>query len=570
MKNNGLYRRKLKVSPWGRFRGAFYFFCFISHISFSQINLVPNPSFEDTIACPSSPGQINFATSWINPTMASPDYMNSCNTTQFGVPSNYLGVQNAHTGKAYALVGMYCYCPGSNNYREYIQVSLNNFLIKDEKYCIEFYVSLMNGKYLEYAVNNIGVYFSTTAVSSTNYDPLPYVPQVINPPSNPLTNTGVWTKVSGQYISQGGERYITIGNFNDNATSDTVFIKKGSSLQSGYYIDDVSVIHLDADAGKDTAICKGSSLQLGRATSAGLAYNWQPATSLSNTSIAQPIATPTVTTTYYLTATLNGGCAKQDTVTVTVVNANAGNDTTLCKGSSVTLGTTALTGVTYNWLPTTGLNNATLAQPTATPTSTTTYTLIASANGCTQTDAVSITVLPFQTPISNAGTAQTICLGDTLNIGATATVGYKYVWQPNINLSDASSANPFAFPKQTTLYTLTVMDTASTYLCKTTSKDSVLITIDECPPILPNVFTPNGDGVNDVFIINNLTPGSTINIYNRWGTLVWNPSPLERGRGEAFWDGRTPAGLPCVEGVYYYIVNLPDGKMYKGFLELLR
>ncbi len=221
------------------------YFSLLAVRSFSQTNLVPNPSFEDTVHCPNNAGQINYATFWINPTMASPDYMNICNTGMFGVPSNYAGTQNVHTGNAYALIATYgSVAFTSNSYREYIQVPLTSLLIQGEIYCVEFYVSLANGQYTEYAVNNIGAYFSPLAVSSTNYDPLPYVPQIVNPSSNPLTNIGVWTKVSGMFIAQGGEHYLTIGNFNNNAASDTVFIKptSASDKSSGYYIDDVSVI----------------------------------------------------------------------------------------------------------------------------------------------------------------------------------------------------------------------------------------------------------------------------------------------------------------------------------------
>ncbi len=536
--------------------------------SFSQTNLVPNPSFEDTVLCPNNPGQLNYARFWVNPTLASPDYMNTCNRGQLGVPVNYIGVQNARTGNAYAFLGVYCFCGGSsNNYREYIQVPLNTMLLKGELYCIEFYVSLSNGLTAAYALNNIGAYFSGTAVSSTDKDPLPYLPQVVNPSSNPLTNVGVWTKVSGQFIAQGGEHYLTIGNFNDNATSDTVFIKNTitSSKEADYYIDDVSVMHIDADAGKDTAICKGNSIQIGRVTSAGITYSWQPATGLSSAGIAQPIATPTVTTTYYLAATLMGGCTKQDTVTITVVSADAGRDTALCEGSGMILGSASLKGVNYNWLPTEGLNKADIAQPIAIPATPTTYTLIATANGCVRMDTVNIAIMPYQKPISNPGIAQTICQGDTVSLGIAATPGYKFTWSPIFYLNNINSSQPFAFPKQTTYYALTVTDTVSNYLCKTSTIDSVLITVDECWPLLPNIFTPNGDGINDEFVLTNLTAGSSMRIYNRWGNEV-----ISYKVGDISWDGRMRSGVACAEGIYYYIISVPGGKTYTGVIQLAR
>lgn len=536
--------------------------------SFSQTNLVPNPSFEDTIACPLHAGQLNYATFWRNPTMASPDYMNACNIGSFGVPINYIGVQNAHTGKAYAFIGVYCFCGGSsNNFREYIQVPLNLALKMGETYYAEFYVSLSNGVASAYAVNNLGAYFSDTAVSSADKDPLPYLPQVLNSSTNPLTNISVWTKVSGQFIARGGEHYLTIGNFNDNATSDTVFIKQTtqSFKESDYYIDDVSVMHLNAEAGRDTAICEGDSIMLGRITSNDLIYSWQPSIGLSNPNIAQPIATPTVTTTYYLTATLNGSCAKQDTITITVVNADAGKDTSLCEGSEVRLGETPIKGVSYDWQPISGLDSYNIAQPIAAPSKTTTYTLTTMTSGCILKDTVTVNILPYKIPIAKAGTSQTICIGDTILIGETEMAGYKYSWSPSLSLINSYSSQPSAFPKQTTTYFLTVTDTATAYLCKTSISDSVLITVDDCLPILPNVFTPNSDGINDEFIISNLPLESNVIIYNRWGQEIINYKLRDKN-----WYGEDYSGTTCMEGVYYYIVSLPNGKAYKSSLELMR
>ena len=359
---------------------------------------------------------------------------------------------------------------------------------------------------------------------------------------------------------------MTIGNFNDNVTSDLVFIKTGTqSQESDYYVDDVSVIHINADAGKDTAICKGNSIMLGRIAGNGLMYSWQPSINLSNPNIAQPIATPTVTTTYYLTATLNGSCAKQDSITITVVNADAGKDTSLCEGNGVRLGKIPLKGVSYNWQPVSGLNSSSIAQPIAAPSKTTTYTLTIMSSGCILKDTVTVNILPYKISIAKAGTSQTICIGDTILIGETEIAGYKYSWSPSLSLINSYSSQPSAFPKQTTTYFLTVTDTATAYPCQTSNTDSVLITTDECDPLLPNIFTPNGDGINDEFVIYNLPLESNVTIYNRWGQSIISYQLMNRS-----WDGRSRKNELCVTGVYYYIITLPNGKMYKNSLQLTR
>jgi gliding motility-associated-like protein len=82
---------------------------------------------------------------------------------------------------------------------------------------------------------------------------------------------------------------------------------------------------------------------------------------------------------------------------------------------------------------------------------------------------------------------------------------------------------------------------------------------------IPNIFSPNGDGINDTFIIENLPAGAAVQIYNRWGALVaeWN-------KPDAAWDGRTKGGSPVSAGVYYYIVTLPYAERMKGFVEVIR
>ncbi|MFV8328511.1 hypothetical protein, partial [Flavobacterium sp. ZS1P14] len=146
-----------------------------------------------------------------------------------------------------------------------------------------------------------------------------------------------------------------------------------------------------ANAGSDVTInCTTPSAILG--ATGGVSYSWSPATGLSATNSATPTATPVTTTTYTVTVTGANGCTKTDDVIVTVDKAlpaaNAGSDVTInCTTPSATLGATG--GVSYSWLPATGLSATNSATPTATPVTTTTYTVtVTGANGCTKTDDV--------------------------------------------------------------------------------------------------------------------------------------------------------------------------------------
>ncbi len=161
---------------------------------------------------------------------------------------------------------------------------------------------------------------------------------------------------------------------------------------------------------------------------------------MSSSTISNPTANPTVTTTYTLTATNTAsGCTATDSIDVsvntTVPTANAGTDfTKSCStnASGAQIGSTAVTGVTYLWSPTTGLSSSTASNPTANPTVTTTYTLTATntASGCTATDTVVVTV-ETDVVAANAGTDFTkSCTSNTngKQIGASSVTGVTYSW----------------------------------------------------------------------------------------------------------------------------------------------
>jgi len=216
----------------------FFALCSLFSSSFSQTNLVPNPSFENYSSCPTNQGQINLCTGWYSATTNTPDYFNTCNTASFGCPSNACGFQNTYFGNAYT--GIYTYFAG--NEREYLQIMLVDSLIAGKKYCVSFFVSPAdNFKY----GTTVSAFISSTPISSGNNFNLNYIPQ-INTPSNQINNPNLWTEVIGNYFAVGGEKYLTIGNFMNDATIDTILLQPDTSSLptccAYYYIEDVSVV----------------------------------------------------------------------------------------------------------------------------------------------------------------------------------------------------------------------------------------------------------------------------------------------------------------------------------------
>ena len=212
-------------------------------------NLVLNPSFEDTIACPTTtaiPMQCKY---WYTANIGSPDYFSEqpdifCGTSP--VPLSNAGYQYARTGIAYVglVTLMQPLNPNYLNRREYIGGELSDTLKQGHEYCVSFYISV--AEELKYVTDGIGLYLSIdSAVDYTINTNLPFVPQISNPSGNIIYDTLNWVQISGTYIANGGEKYLTIGNFKDNANTMIDSINNSvpqSQYESYLFIDDVSVI----------------------------------------------------------------------------------------------------------------------------------------------------------------------------------------------------------------------------------------------------------------------------------------------------------------------------------------
>ena len=237
---------------------------------------------------------------------------------------------------------------------------------------------------------------------------------------------------------------------------------------------------LQAQAGSVNVICASANTPItigGTPTATGgtppYVYTWGPSAGLSSTTIPNPIATVSFTTTYYVTVTDSKGCVSIDSVKINQLPspvANAGRDTALCLGFGDILGgnPTASGGTgsyQYSWTPTVGLNANNTSNPSAFPLTTTTYQVVVTdSNGCQASDAVTITI--HQNPTANAGANMTItsCVGDTAFLGGTPTASggtpsYTYTWSPGTGLSSTSASNPYVTGiPSSTLYGLTVTD----------------------------------------------------------------------------------------------------------------
>lgn len=216
----------------------------------------------------------------------------------------------------------------------------------------------------------------------------------------------------------------------------------------------------------DVAACANTPVQL--TASGGGTYRWFPATGLSDPNIANPIATVSAATTYKVVVTGASGCKDSAMTTISIKEApvmvSAGGGA-ICRGDSVQLGVSG--GVSYQWFPSTGLSNANVGNPKASPATNTTYkVVVTAASGCKDSLNVTVTVndLPTVTVSANAA----VCPGDSAQLNAGG--GASYEWSPAAGLSNAFTANPKASPAAPTTYTVTAISAMG---CRSTATTTV-------------------------------------------------------------------------------------------------
>lgn len=324
---------------------------------------------------------------------------------------------------------------------------------------------------------------------------------------------------------------------------------------------------------RSQVLCLGDAITL--TANGGGSYVWSPSTGLSNTTIANPVASPTSSTIYRVQVTTDKGCMNQDSVMITVaqpIDVTASGTADLCRGLSQQL--TASGATTYQWINnTTGLNNTAISNPVAKPDVTSTYTVVGyDAYNCFR-DTAAVTITVRDLPTVNAGPDVMVPAGTPHQLTAAASNDVtNWLWSPGTHLDCVACPSPMATPKMETAY---VVKVNNQWGCS--AMDTVVLKL-QCAIAnvrISDAFTPNNDGKNDVFYIS----GSGIKlirylrIYDRWGGLMYEKTAFGIDDRSSAWDGKVN-GQPVATGTYVYVTELEcsSGERFvkKGTVTLIR
>ena len=331
--------------------------------------------------------------------------------------------------------------------------------------------------------------------------------------------------------------------------------------------DDITIIVNplpNANAGFNVNICEGDNITLN--ASGGETYLWTPSSYVNHDTIASPLAFPDTSMQFIVQVTDSNSCIASDTMLAIVFMIYTVDDTTICNGDSAKLNVFGQPSINFLWTPNTNISDSSIINPWVYPNSTTTYTITATnSQGCIDQDDVVVEISDVQALFTSDLDGG--CDGAIVTFINTSDPSLDFTWHFNdgSTSTDEIVEHTFAFDENFYAY----LEVTNFLGCIDSSffSGNTLSFEDYFDINIPNVFTPNGDNENDMFIVE--VPGKIyecvdMKIYNRWGQVVF----ISTGNNLK-WDGRTNVGIPAPEGTYFYTIDIKE-KSYNGSLSLFR
>lgn len=495
---------------------------FLSSISVNSQNLVKNPSFEQYNICPDEDSSDSKPINWES--YSTSKYVNSCALDSFfSVPRNRFTFQAAKEGFGYT-VGIAAH--RGNNQVTYNRGEFIQALKRDSVYCVSYYICATDDQHK--SIRNIDAYISKSPTANwnqiTNKVLSQYTPQIRS--YSIWNDTLNWTKVSQLYKALGGERYITIGNFNDNEYT----IKNDKLIY--YLIDLVSVspVHLEAPLGRDITVCPTDFPYTLKAPTNYDSYSWG-----ADSLVIYGMGV------YGLTCYLDDCGFLYDEIDVglkIVTPLSLIEDTTICKGEAIKL--EAQSGFdSYLW--NTGDTTKSIRVNQAGM-----YSVEVERFCGVQKDSVIILIDSVPNVSLTIGNDTNICRNEDENIPIKLNPSIQlpnYLWSTGETSSSIMVAKGGGYWLESS-YSCGILRSNKIEVTACTPKEDIIF--------IPNAFSPNNDGLNDVFkpVVNDANLVE-LTIYNRWGEEIY--SDMDRFE----WDGLCGIKV-CTKGMYIFVVLFKD------------
>jgi large repetitive protein len=326
-------------------------------------------------------------------------------------------------------------------------------------------------------------------------------------------------------------------------------------------------------ASDNLVLCKGNSATLNAVGSNQ--FQWTPSQGLSCTTCQNPVASPAASTSYVVRGTNSFGCIGTDTVLVSVMqpfNMTVSADDTICIGQKSYLRASGANE--YSWTPETSLSSLTVSNPVASPTLTTTYRVIGYDGASCFADTGFVTVAVGGYPVVDLGAYQVVAAGTVRPMTSTIQNGpvKTWLWSPATGLNCADCAQPVATINNDITYKVKV---TNIYGCSAEDTVSFRTFCKDAQTFIPNAFTPDGDGVNDVLMVrgSGIVTVKTFRIFNRWGEVVFERANFPPNNPVYGWDGKIK-GVSGPPDVFVYTAEVVCGNgttfTYKGNVSILK
>lgn len=387
---------------------------------------------------------------------------------------------------------------------------------------------------------------------------------------NPYPLTWAWKFNEGQTANVQNPSPVS---FKKDGTYQVSLAVTNSYNCTGSVLQPVTIHPLPAlDAGGDVVICRNAPRLL--QASGAVKYTWSSTGSLSCTNCSGTMVNPSQSTRYYVEGESAYGCKTTDSVYVTVqqpFTIGAGKGDTICVGERFRL--EANGADRYSWSPAMGLDKTDVPNPYANPTATTVYQVVGSDNYHCFTDTAYVPVTVYPYPQLDLEAEKTVVVGTSVTLQPKISPDVTQIqWTPGTWLSCIDCPVPVATPRQTTSYKLWVTNEGG---CTAEKVARLFVVCNGTNVYLPNTFSPNNDGVNDVFYPQSKGVASikSFRIFNRWGELVFEQFSFQGNDRSKGWNGMQK-NRPAVDDVFVYVMEVAcdNGEVlyFKGDVTIIR